>query len=110
MSQRPPCRFEVVQIDVSPPPQAQREEEGGAGGEGGVPSGATGVTVVLDAAHNPPAVVRFFDKVRVLCFCYRYVFFFVGVCECVCVALCLFLLGGGRDVSRVSLAVVRSRK
>ncbi|CAM9889446.1 unnamed protein product, partial [Ectocarpus fasciculatus] len=91
VSQRPPCRFEVLQVDAPPAAAVTGKQVGsprssggdagavvGAGGrgasppEGGGEAGASGggggggegvVTVVLDVAHNPPAIVRCFQKV-----------------------------------------------
>lgn len=88
VSQRPPCRFEVVQVkpdaeatpaagaapaeeeehrqQEAPPPSGAGGVSGvGVGAGGGRAAGASDVTVVLDVAHNPPAIVRFFDKVCV---------------------------------------------
>ncbi|CAN0105686.1 unnamed protein product [Ectocarpus sp. 4 AP-2014] len=68
--QRPPCRFEVLQVDApaaaaaATGKQVESSHSGGETGAGGGGSGGGGVvTVVLDVAHNPPAIVRCFQKV-----------------------------------------------
>ena len=71
VSQRPPCRFEVIEVNANeaaaprPQPRQGGDVAGSTGGGsgGGAEGGATPVTVVLDVAHNPPAIARFFDKV-----------------------------------------------
>ncbi|CAN0321177.1 unnamed protein product [Ectocarpus sp. 6 AP-2014] len=78
VTQRPPCRFEVLQVDAPAAAAAaaaaaeaaatgQKVESAHSGGEAGAGGGGSGgggvVTVVLDVAHNPPAIVRFFQKV-----------------------------------------------
>lgn len=85
VSQRPPCRFEVIKVNpakwaagAAPSPSRVGDAEsagGGAGGDAGAGEGSSSasdsagaaVTVVLDVAHNPPAIVGFFDKVCVCC-------------------------------------------
>lgn len=79
VSQRPPCRFEIVGVDVDVGVNGQAGDHvdgdhvdgdaGGGGGGGGGESSTTNsvaVAVVLDVSHNPPAIKRFFEKVRVL--------------------------------------------
>ncbi|CAM9816029.1 unnamed protein product, partial [Ectocarpus sp. 13 AM-2016] len=72
VTQRPPCRFEVLQVDAPAAAAAgaatgkqveSSYSEGVAGAGGGGSGGGGVVTVVLDVAHNPPAIVRFFQKV-----------------------------------------------
>ncbi|CBN77676.1 conserved unknown protein [Ectocarpus siliculosus] len=73
VTQRPPCRFEVLQVDAPAAAAAaeaaatgKKVESSHSGGEAGAGGGGSGgggvVTVVLDVAHNPPAIVRFFQK------------------------------------------------
>lgn len=90
VSQRPPCRFEVIEVDpakwvaedASPLSEGADVASGGDSADGGAGTGAEAeagggsstttsasdgaVTVVLDVAHNPPAIIRFFDKVCVV--------------------------------------------
>ncbi|CAM9212108.1 unnamed protein product [Ectocarpus sp. 12 AP-2014] len=72
VTQRPPCRFEVLQVDApaaaagaaATGKEVESSHSGGEAGAGGGGSGGGGVvTVVLDVAHNPPAIVRCFQKV-----------------------------------------------
>eukprot|EP00752_Nemacystus_decipiens_P005398 g4894.t1 len=69
VSQRPPCRFEVVKVNPnaaapSAAPHPLPQQAGGvASSAGGAEGGAAPITVVLDVAHNPPAMARFFEKV-----------------------------------------------
>lgn len=72
LAMRPPCRFEVREVEVGvDAPQAVAAPRGVPGGG----EKKTGITVVLDAAHNPPAIASFFRKVCV----YVYVCVFVVV-------------------------------
>eukprot|EP00903_Cladosiphon_okamuranus_P018384 g16910.t1 len=73
VSQRPPCRFEVVEVhpkEAASAAATQQQQQGGdaalstdRGGGEGAGRGPSPVTVVLDVAHNPPAIVKFFEKV-----------------------------------------------
>ncbi|CAM9737344.1 unnamed protein product [Laminaria digitata] len=56
LAERPQCRFQVVQVEAD----ASKSSKGGTGDS----SGKSGVTVVLDVGHNPPAITRLFDKLR----------------------------------------------
>lgn len=59
VAERPQCRFQVVEVEAN----ASKTSRGGTG-DAEVSSEKTSVTVVLDVGHNPPAITRFFDKLR----------------------------------------------
>ncbi|KAG5190471.1 Mur ligase [Tribonema minus] len=55
IAKRPPCRFEVLRVAAPPPPLPPN---------GGAAAPPVTVTVILDVAHNPPAVRRLAAKLR----------------------------------------------
>lgn len=128
IAQRPPCRFEVIQMHVPEsgvPVRVQHpstddtvcskgkmpasEGRGSSGGGSGGGCGTNGerlevgdgdeVTVVLDVAHNPPAIVRAMEKVCVVSFvCVLLcVMLHIVLCLCVCVE---FVMGIKMEVFR----------